>query len=450
MKTETETPGEPAKRELGTQLILILSILLPLIILFLVPGGGMLHGGMLFWMGLLFCFWLISMLCGTNAESAPVTTARLLTPDDQPVAVKEAMDVRFAEEENGVRIFRGRLREPAAAVYARLKRAFGAESAPMVQADEQFGAAILLIPESVEKEVAEKHARPWMNWLLFALTIGTTTWAGAAHQGVDLLREPGRFAVGLPYALGLLAILGVHELGHYFMARHHRIRVTLPYFIPVPFALGTFGAFIKMRSPVENRRALFDVAIAGPLAGLVIAIPALLIGLRSSVIVAATAEPVAGMMHGGTFVGSSVLLAFLAKLSLGPALLEGHALQLSPLAFAGWLGLMVTALNLLPIGQLDGGHIAHAMFGRRAGDTIGSVAMWTLLLLGLFVWPGLLTWAIIVFFIAGRGTPPLDDLTPLTPSRRWLGYAAFTILALILTPLPHTLWNAAGLHCPYM
>ena len=188
MKTETETPGEPAKRELGTQLILILSILLPLIILFLVPGGGMLHGGMFFWMGLLLCFWLISTLCGTSAESAPVTTARLLTPDDQPVAVKEAMDVRFAEEENGIRIFRGRLREPAAAVYARLKRAFGAEAAPMVQADEQFGAAILLIPESVEKEVAEKHARPWMNWLLFALSIGTTTWAGAAHQGVNLLR----------------------------------------------------------------------------------------------------------------------------------------------------------------------------------------------------------------------------------------------------------------------
>ena len=432
------------------QLLLILCILLPLIILFLLPGGGMLHGGMFFWMGLLLCFWLISMLFGTRADSAPVATARLLTAEEQPVAVKEVMDVRFAEEENGVRIFRGRLREPAAAVYAKLKRALGAESAPMVQADEQFGASILLVPEPVEKAVAEKHARPWVNWLLFALTIGTTTWAGAAHQGVNLLREPGRFTVGLPYALGLLAILGVHELGHYFMARHHRIRVTLPYFIPVPFALGTFGAFIKMRSAPESRRALFDVAVAGPLAGLVIAIPALLIGLRSSVIVAAAAEPAAGMMHGGTSVGSSVLLAFLAKLSLGPALLEGHVLQLSPLAFAGWLGLMVTALNLLPIGQLDGGHIAHAMFGRRAGDTIGSVAMWTLLLLGLFVWPGLLTWAIIVFFIAGRGAPPLDDLTPLTPSRRWLGYAAFAILALILAPLPHTLWGAAGIHCPYM
>lgn len=450
MKTESEMPTKSAEREPGMQLLLLLLILLPLIILFLLPGGGMLHGGTFFWMGLLLCFWLLSMLLETRADSAPVATARVLSVEEQPVAVKEVMDVRFAEEENGIRIFRGRLREPAAAVYAKLKHALGSESAPMVQADEQFGASILLVPEPVEKANTEKHARLWVNWLLFALTVGTTTWAGAAHQGVNLLREPGRFTVGLPYALGLLAILGVHELGHYFMARHHRIRVTLPYFIPVPFALGTFGAFIEMRSSAENRRALFDVAVAGPLAGLVIAIPALLIGLRSSVIVAAAAEPAAGMMHGGASVGSSVLLAFLAKLSLGPALLESHVLQLSPLAFAGWLGLMITALNLLPIGQLDGGHIARAMFGRRAGETIGSVAMWTLLLLGLFVWPGLLTWAIIVFFIAGRGAPPLDDLTPLTPSRRWLGYAAFAMLALILAPLPHTLWGAAGIHCPYM
>ncbi len=451
MTMPSEMPTESAKRKLGLQLALILLILLPLIILFLTPSGGMLHGGMFFWMGLLLCFWMISMLCGTRAESVPEVTARPLNAEEQPVAVKEVMDVRFAEEDNGVRIFRGRLRAPAAAVYDKLKRALGAESAPMVQADEQFGAAILLFPGPMAKAVAEQHARPWVNWLLFALTIVTTTWAGAAHQGVNLLLDPGRFTVGLPYSLGLLLILGVHELGHYFMARHHHIQVTLPYFIPMPFALGTFGAFIKMRSPAENRRALFDVAVAGPLAGLVIAIPALLIGLRSSVIIAESTEPAAGMMmHGGTSVGSSVLLAFLAKLSLGPVVLEGHVLQLSPLAFAGWLGLMVTALNLLPIGQLDGGHIAQAMFGRRAGDTIGSVAMWTLLLLGLFVWPGLLTWAIIVFFIAGRDTPPLDDVTPLTPLRRCLGYAAFAILALILAPLPHTLWNAAGIHCPYM
>jgi membrane-associated protease RseP (regulator of RpoE activity) len=203
-----------------------------------------------------------------------------------------------------------------------------------------------------------------------------------------------------------------------------------------------------MRSPTENRRALFDVAVAGPLAGLAVAIPALLIGLRTSTIVPGT-DPQLGMM-GGTSVGSSILFALLSKLSLGSSLQYGHILHLSPLAFAGWLGLLVTALNLLPIGQLDGGHIAHALFGRRVGDTIGTVAMWSLLLLAIFVWPGLTLWAIIVFFIAGTTVPPLNDLTPLNPGRRWLGYATFIILGLILTPLPHSLWSSAGIHCPYM
>lgn len=434
----------------GMRLLFILSILLPLIIVFLLPSGRIPAGAMFFWMGLLLCFWLTSLLFETRETSAPAATPRPLTADEQPPTVREVMDVRFAEEEQGVRIFRGRLREPAAQAYADLRRALGADATPMLTADEHFGAAVVLVGKPAAKIAATQDDAPWVNGLLFVLTVVTTTWAGAAHQGVDLFEEPGRFTIGLPYALGLLAILGVHEFGHYFTARLHRIRVTPPYFIPVPFALGTFGAFIKMRSPAESRGALFDVAVAGPLAGLAIAIPALLIGLRSSTVVSAAADPVAGMMHGGASVGSSVLLALLAKLALGSALLEGHVLRLSPLAFAGWLGLMVTALNLLPIGQLDGGHIAHAMFGRRASDTIGSVAMWTLLLLGLFVWPGLLTWAIIVFFIAGRSSPPLDDLTPLNPLRRWLGYTAFTILALILAPLPHALWSTAGFHCPYM
>jgi membrane-associated protease RseP (regulator of RpoE activity) len=125
-------------------------------------------------------------------------------------------------------------------------------------------------------------------------------------------------------------------------------------------------------------------------------------------------------------------------------------LRLSPLAFAGWLGLFITALNLLPIGQLDGGHVARAMFGGRVGGTISSVAMWSLFLLAIFVWPGLMMWAIIVFFIAGRGAAPMDDITPVTSGRRSLGYVTFAILALILIPFPHSLWQAAGIHCPYL
>jgi membrane-associated protease RseP (regulator of RpoE activity) len=385
-----------------------------------------------------------------EAVAVPVVAGpRMLLPDEQPAVIRQVMDVRLATEHNGVMAFRGPLRQPAEQVFEQLKRESGQQVVPLVQEDEQLGAAVVLVPKPAEQAARERPVRPWVNWLLFGLTVLTTTWAGAAHQGVDLLREPGRFAVGLPYALGLLAILGVHELGHYFTAKHHGLRVTPPYFIPGPFAPGTFGAFIQMRSPTENRRALFDVAVAGPLAGLAVAIPALLIGLRYSGIVPADAA-IQPHTLGGTSVGSSVLFALLAKLSLGEALQYGHVLRLHPLAFAGWLGLIVTALNLLPIGQLDGGHIARAMFGSRVGQTISSVAMWTLFLLALFVWPGLFMWAIIIFFIAGRGTPPLNDLTPLTPGRRWLGYATFLILVLILAPLPHGLWDQAGIHCPYL
>ncbi|MGH7231925.1 MAG: site-2 protease family protein, partial [Nitrospiraceae bacterium] len=228
--------------------------------------------------------------------------------------------------------------------------------------------------------------------------------------------------------------------------------VTPPFFIPVPFALGTFGAFIQMRSPTENRRALFDVAVAGPLAGLVVAIPALMIGLQHSAVIPGRLidETTTHSVVGGASAGSSLLFALLAKLALPDALRHGYVLQLSPLAFAGWLGLLITALNLLPIGQLDGGHTARAMFGQRTGNTISTLAMWSLLLLALFVWPGLLMWALIVFFIAGRGTPPLNDLVPISAGRKWLGYATFAVLVLILVPLPHALWSEAGIYCPYV
>ena len=435
---------------LWARLLFVLAVLLPFAVLFLLPGAAPAYGGFWFWVILLACFWLMLSMIGEPAEVASEPQGpRMLHENEQFAAIRDVMDVRIAtEDRSGVRTFRGHLRESAAGAYDKLKHAFSIRATPMVQEDEELGASILLVPHPAIA-LAERDARPWVPWLLFALTIVTTTWAGAAHQGINILQEPGRFTVGLPYSLGLLAILGLHELGHYFTARYYQIRVTPPYFIPVPFALGTFGAFIQMRSPTENRRALFDVAVAGPLAGLVVAIPALLVGLRSSTVLVGGAGTETGIM-GGTSVGSSVLFALLAKLSLGHALEYGHILRLSPLAFSGWLGLFITALNLLPIGQLDGGHIAHALFGRRLGDKIGSVALWTLLLLAIFVWPGLMMWAIIVFFIAGTSVQPLNDLTPLPPSRRWLGYAVFVILGLILAPLPHSLWPAVGIHCPYL
>jgi membrane-associated protease RseP (regulator of RpoE activity) len=328
-----------------------------------------------------------------------------------------------------------------------LKRLLPGGTIPLLQEAPEGKAQIILLPRSVEQRL-ERPTRPAINWLLFALTLATTTFAGAAHRGVNLLQEPERFTVGLPYSLALMGILGFHELGHYFTARYHGMRVTPPYFIPVPFALGTFGAFIQMRSPAENRRALFDVAVAGPLAGLVIALPALYFGLQGSEVLPAGSTAVEGLR--GLTSRASILMALLIQASLGNVG-AGDVLRLNPLAFAGWLGLLVTALNLLPIGQLDGGHIARAMFGTRVGTLISWTAMGTLFLLAVFVWPGLLMWAIIVFFIAGRPTPPLNDLTRVTPVRRVVGVLAFVILALILIPMPQAMGATEdAMRCPYL
>jgi Zn-dependent protease len=336
------------------------------------------------------------------------------------------------------------------AAYAELRPRFEDSAlVPLLQESDMAHPRLVLAPAEALPAPAGRQSRAWLNLFLVLATLATTTWAGAAHQGVDLLAEPDRFAAGLPYALALLLILGAHELGHYFTARHHGIAVSLPYFIPVPFALGTFGAFIKMKSLAADRRQMFDVAVAGPLAGLVLAIPALLIGLQDSTVVTGPGAP--GMMMGGADVGSSVLFAFLAKAALGEAVLEGHRLVLHPVAFAGWLGLLVTALNLVPVGQLDGGHLVHALLGHRTARTVGVFALGALVVLGLFVWSGLLFWALLIYLIAGTtDVPPLNDVSRVGRGRMALGAATFALLLLILLPVPHALYEAFGIHSPYL
>lgn len=185
-----------------SRLLLILLLLSPLFILFLLPGGGFVRSGLWFWLVLLLCWWLIwSMLGMPKEKTAQLEKAeepRMLALPEQPQAVREVMNVREATEEAGVQVYRGRLREPASAAFDKLKRAFTPGTVPLLQEDEKFGAEILLLPRPVEQEKLERPVRPGLHWFLFALTILTTTWAGAAHQGVNLLREPDRFAVGLP------------------------------------------------------------------------------------------------------------------------------------------------------------------------------------------------------------------------------------------------------------
>ena len=294
--------------------------------------------------------------------------------------------------------------------------------------------------------------QPLINLALFAATLVTTTFAGAAHQGVNLMERPDAWTTGLPYGLGVMLILGVHEMGHYLAARYHGVPVSLPYFIPVPFALGTFGAFIRLPPLLKTRRQLFDIGVAGPLAGLAVAIPALALGLRWSVVLPVEQATGAGAhMAQGVSVNASILLALVSKAAIGEALTTGHYLVLHPLAFAGWLGLMITALNLLPVGQLDGGHVSRALFGRSRAQGIGGATLVALVALGLFVWSGLLFWALLVFFIAGTpGLPPMEDVTVLDGRRRAVAWASFALLALILLPLPHAISPEIGLHCPYV
>lgn len=287
---------------------------------------------------------------------------------------------------------------------------------------------VLILPTPVVAKRADA-ARPWPQILLFVATIFTTLFAGALQQGVNPLSDPTGLLSGLPFSLSLLSILGAHELGHYFTGRWYGVQVTLPYFIPAPppVILGTFGAFIKMKSPVIDRRSLFDIGIAGPLAGMVLAVPVLMLGLTMSEIV-----PTRGL-H-GISLGSPLLFTVVQKMTLG-SIPEGMDVLLHPVAFAGWIGFFVTALNLIPLGQLDGGHIAYALIGRRS-ERVAFLTAIILAFLGLTFWPGWLFWAFIAFMLGFKHPPTMNDVTPLDAGRRLLGLGALLLLLCLITPAP--------------
>lgn len=438
------------RRSRAGKLILIVALLLPLLLLIAIPAYRPLIGLFWVWLMLLGTFIIIWNLLALKAQASGVPSPEdelpvMLPEGSQDSTVREILDVKMATREHGADLYEGRLLRTATDAFQILSDHFrGSGRMPIIQEGQGGRVSVAVVPRPAAMD-EEKPVNPWVPLGLVIATLFTTIYAGAAYQGVNLIEKPAAFAAGLPYAIGLMLILGLHELGHFFTARYHKMKVTPPFFIPVPFALGTFGAFIQLRSSAPKRRALFDVAFAGPLAGLVVAIPALLIGLHLSQIVPSAAGQEA-TAFAGSDPQSSILLALLAKLSLGAHITGAEQIVLHPLAFAGWLGLIVTALNLLPIGQLDGGHIAHAMFGRRTATVISQVGIWGLFLLALFVVPGLFIWAIIVFFIAGTtDAPALDDITPINSTRQLLGIIAFVILLLILLPVPQGLAEIIGL-----
>lgn len=270
----------------------------------------------------------------------------------------------------------------------------------------------------------------WLHGALLLATVASVIFAGSLLLGADMTALGDIVRTGTPFALALLFILGVHEMGHYLAARRHGVDVTLPFFVPLPIpgSLGTLGAVIFIRSSLQNRRSLFDVGIAGPLAGLVIALPLFVIGLLLPPI--EFGAPINLIFRG---VGVPILLE-----AIGGLVVDGNisrAILVHPVALAAWFGVLLTALNLLPMGQFDGGHIAYALIGRYAW-VVAFVVLGLLVFAGVFYWPTWLVWAVLAAVTGLRHPPPHNDITPLDFRRRVLGWLTVGLFLLIIVPQP--------------
>ncbi len=304
------------------------------------------------------------------------------------------------------------------------------------------------VPVGVVRRPPPPVRRLPLHLLLFCLTLLTTTVVGGlAASDVapalelpssdELVRRPWSLLVallspallraGLAFSLPLLAILLAHEMGHYLACRIHRLDASLVTFIPVPFGIGTFGAFIRIRSPLASKRELLDVGAAGPLAGFAVALPMLVLGIALS-------RPVATLPPGGYLEFGEPLVLRTIAAWLHPDMPPGGDLLLHPVGFAAWFGIFATALNLLPFGQLDGGHISYALFGRAQ-----RCAAWPLLLLLVAlgtVWTGWLLWAVVALVMGVRHPRMPDEEVPLDPRRQAVAWLCLAIFVLCFTPEP--------------
>jgi Zn-dependent protease len=383
-------------------------------------------------------------------------------------AVRQVMSVEKAsagdtQQGNAVR-FRGRLYHDSAETYDRLAPVFEGENLTLLFRKEGDAHLILGIPGVIRP----RESNPWVNVGLFLLTLLSMLMAGVlyGYQGpvdvssgellLNLLRS---LPSGIPFAASLLGILAAHEFGHYLAARYHKSPVSLPYFLPFPGSpFGTLGAFIQLKAPPKNRRILLDIGIAGPLAGLVVAIPVLFVGLALSDIGTLPRNPMEALGQG--LEGNSVLylaakylvtgklvpmpvdyggvnpvLYWLRYFFIGlPVPYGGVDVLLHPMAWAGWAGLLVTALNLIPAGQLDGGHVVYVLFGRRAVRFVPFIIV-ALVILGI-VWPGWYLWAALIFFLGRTYAQPLDEITPLDDRRKALAIFGLIVFLLVFTPVP--------------
>jgi len=340
--------------------------------------------------------------------------------------VFEVRDWAFKQTPRPVMRFRGHLLVDSALAYEVVRKRFQALGYTALFRKEREHDVIL----AVAGLSLVSPSRDWLAYVLFVATLFSTLLAGAA------MGEPGRgfhLLSGWSFAVSLMAILLAHELGHYVVARHLGVPVSLPYFIPMPLNLmGTMGAFIRMKGPPTNRRALLAIAAAGPLAGLTLAIPILIIGLSLSEV-----RPIP--LEGHVFVeGNSLLYALLKILMFGRFLPSGgEDVFLHPVAFAGWAGLLVTGLNLIPAGQLDGGHVAYALLGDRA-DILTRLIILALILLGI-LWGGWFLWAILIYLLGRSHARLLDEITPLEKPHQALAFFLLFIFLLVFVPIPLTI-----------
>ncbi len=355
--------------------------------------------------------------------------------------------------------YRGQLLdEDSASAYDRLAESLAPYSISPHFRPEDEKHAIYLAPKQPEP----KQDNISTNIILFVLTVFSVMMAGVQIEGPvpdDFLGQMAliikNIFTGWPFALSLLGILLAHELGHYFMSRYHKTPATLPYFIPFPFSpLGTMGAAILMRGTPKNKRVLFDIGVAGPIAGLVVAIPVLLYGLSLSTL--GTIEP-----NPNGFLEGNSLLYLLAKFIVFKQLLPSPAapqgiiywLQyfftgrpvpfggldvfIHSIAFAGWAGILVTALNLIPAGTLDGGHVIYSLFGEKAKRAFPFI-VGLLVVLGFF-WSGWWLWAALLFWLGRVNAQPMDQITELDPARKAVAFAMIMVFILVFTPVPFML-----------
>lgn len=331
---------------------------------------------------------------------------------------------------------------------------------------EEKGQHIILLAQRAPRP---RRSNPWVNLGFFLLTLASVIYTGMQYglEGELPTTTAGWLALvgdGLPFAAALLGILLAHEFGHYLAARHHGTEVSLPYFLPLPAPFspfGTLGAFIQLKEVPRNRKVLFDIGVAGPLAGLLVAIPVLLLGLSLSELQPLPAFVAAGdaiSLEGNSILyllakftvfgqwlptpasygDTAPLLYWLRYLFTGaPTPLGGVDVFLHPVAWAGWAGLLVTSLNLIPVGQLDGGHILYSLIGKRMR------ILWPFVVLALgilgFFYSGWWMWTFLILFLGQATAEPQDQITPLDPGRKALAIFTIILFFLVFTPLPLSL-----------